>query len=86
MWATRGGAYSARRLRRAAGAGMAEHFLPIPVAVSDRDVRVILNFGFPPGMILPVARDRLGRPNRNLVHGRGRSVGTAALQLLRLAR
>lgn len=62
----------------------AEHFLPIPDAVSDRDAAaVILNFGTAWQMIHRVANVRGGQTA--LVTGAAGGVGTAALQLLRLA-
>jgi len=62
----------------------AEHFLPIPDAVSDRDAAaVILNFGTAWQMIHRVAQARAGQTA--LVTGAAGGVGTAALQLLRLA-
>ena len=63
----------------------AEHFLPIPDAVSDRDAAaVILNFVTAWQMIHRVAKVRAGQTA--LVTGAAGGVGTAALQLLRLAR
>src|SRR5271170_5396828 len=62
----------------------AEHFLPIPAGVSDRDAAaVILNYGTAWQMIHRVARVRAGETA--LVTGAAGGVGTAALQLLRLA-
>ncbi len=62
----------------------AEHFLPIPDAVSDRDAAaVILNYGTAWQMIHRVAQVRSGQTA--LVTGAAGGVGTAALQLLRLA-
>jgi NADPH2:quinone reductase len=62
----------------------AEHFIPIPDAVSDRDAAaVILNFGTAWQMIHRVAQARAGQTA--LVTGAAGGVGTAALQLLRLA-
>ena len=63
----------------------AEHFLPIPDGVPDRDAAaVILNFVTAWQMIHRVARVRSG--GTALVTGASGGVGTAALQLLRLAR
>jgi NADPH2:quinone reductase len=62
----------------------AEHFLPIPDAVSDRDAAaVILNYGTAWQMIHRVAQVRAAETA--LVTGAAGGVGTAALQLLRLA-
>jgi len=62
----------------------AEHFLPIPNGVSDRDAAaVILNYVTAWQMIHRVAKVRAGQTA--LVTGAAGSVGTAALQLLRLA-
>src|SRR5271170_6676062 len=62
----------------------AEHFLPIPDAVSDRDAAaVILNYGTAWQMIHRVAKVRAAQTA--LVTGAAGGVGTAALQLLRLA-
>ena len=62
----------------------AEHFLAIPGGVSDRDAAaVILNYATAWQMIHRVARVRLGQTA--LVTGAAGGVGTAALQLLRLA-
>ena len=62
----------------------AEHFLPVPDEVSDRDAAaVILNFGTAWQMIHRVAKVRAGQTA--LVTGAAGGVGTAALQLLRLA-
>jgi NADPH:quinone reductase len=62
----------------------AEHFLPIPDAVSDRDAAaVILNYGTAWQMIHRVAKVRAAETA--LVTGAAGGVGTAALQLLRLA-
>ncbi len=62
----------------------AEHFLPVPNEVSDRDAAaVILNFGTAWQMIHRVAKVRAGQTA--LVTGAAGGVGTAALQLLRLA-
>jgi NADPH2:quinone reductase len=62
----------------------AEHFLPIPDGVSDRDAAaVILNYVTAWQMIHRVARLRSGQTAR--VTGAAGGVGTAALQLLRLA-
>jgi NADPH:quinone reductase len=62
----------------------AEHFLPIPDAVADRDAAaVILNYGTAWQMIHRVAKVRAGETA--LVTGAAGGVGTAALQLLRLA-
>jgi NADPH:quinone reductase len=62
----------------------AEHFLPIPDGVSDRDAAaVILNYGTAWQMIHRVAKVRAGQTA--LVTGAAGGVGTAALQLLRLA-
>jgi len=62
----------------------AEHFLPIPDAVSDRDAAgVILNYVTAWQMIHRVANVRSG--TTALVTGASGGVGTAALQLLRLA-
>jgi NADPH2:quinone reductase len=62
----------------------AEHFLPIPDGVSDRDAAaVILNYVTAWQMIHRVAKVQAGRTA--LVTGASGGVGTAALQLLRLA-
>ena len=62
----------------------AEHFLPIPEGVSDRDAAaVILNYVTAWQMIHRVAKVQPGRTA--LVTGAAGGVGTAALQLLRLA-
>ncbi len=62
----------------------AEHFLPIPGGVSDRDAAaVILNYGTAWQMIHRVAHARPGQTA--LVTGAAAGVGTAALQLLKLA-
>jgi NADPH:quinone reductase-like Zn-dependent oxidoreductase len=62
----------------------AEHFLPIPDSVSDRDAAaVILNYVTAWQMIYRVANVQPGRTA--LVTGAAGGVGTAALQLLRLA-
>jgi NADPH:quinone reductase-like Zn-dependent oxidoreductase len=62
----------------------AEHFLPIPDGVSDRDAAaVILNFVTAWQMIHRTAKVQPGRTA--LVTGASGGVGTAALQLLRLA-
>ena len=62
----------------------AEHFLPIPDAVSDRDAAaVILNYVTAWQMIYRVAHVQPG--TTALVTGASGGVGTAALQLLRLA-
>jgi NADPH:quinone reductase len=62
----------------------AEHFLPIPEGVSDRDAAaVILNYVTAWQMIHRVAKVQAGRTA--LVTGAAGGVGTAALQLLRLA-
>jgi NADPH:quinone reductase-like Zn-dependent oxidoreductase len=62
----------------------AEHFLPVPIAVSDRDAAaVILNYVTAWQMIHRVAKVRSGQTA--LVTGAAGGVGTAALQLLRLA-
>ena len=62
----------------------AEHFLPIPDGVSDRDVAaVILNYVTAWQMIHRVANVQPGQTA--LVTGAAGGVGTAALQLLRLA-
>jgi len=62
----------------------AEHFLPIPDGVSHRDAAaVILNYGTAWQMIHRVAKARSGQTA--LVTGAAGGVGTAALQLLRLA-
>ena len=61
-----------------------EHFLPIPERVSDRDAAaVILNYVTAWQMIHRVAKVQAGRTA--LVTGAAGGVGTAALQLLRLA-
>ena len=62
----------------------AEHFLPIPDGVSDRDAAaVILNYVTAWQMIHRVAKVERGRTA--LVTGAAGGVGTAALELLRLA-
>src|ERR1700683_5426087 len=62
----------------------AEHFLPIPDGVSDRDAAaVILNYVTAWQMIHRVAKVQPG--GTALVTGAAGGVGTAALQLLRLA-
>jgi NADPH:quinone reductase-like Zn-dependent oxidoreductase len=62
----------------------AEHFLPIPEGVSDGDAAaVILNYVTAWQMIHRVAKVQPGRTA--LVTGAAGGVGTAALQLLRLA-
>ena len=62
----------------------AEHFLPIPDGVSDRDAAaVILNYVTAWQMIHRVAKVKPG--TTALVTGAAGGVGTAALQLLRLA-
>jgi NADPH:quinone reductase-like Zn-dependent oxidoreductase len=62
----------------------AEHFLPIPEGVSDRDAAaVILNYVTAWQMIHRVAKVQPGRTA--LVTGAAGGVGTAVLQLLRLA-
>jgi NADPH:quinone reductase-like Zn-dependent oxidoreductase len=62
----------------------AEHFLPVPVGVCDRDAAaVILNYVTAWQMIHRVAKVRPGQTA--LVTGAAGGVGTAALQLLRLA-
>src|ERR1700690_731923 len=62
----------------------AEHFLPIPDSVSDLDAAaVILNYGTAWQMIHRVAKAKSGQTA--LVTGAAGGVGTAALQLLRLA-
>jgi NADPH:quinone reductase-like Zn-dependent oxidoreductase len=62
----------------------AEHFIPISDGVSDRDAAaVILNYGTAWQMIHRVAKVRPGQTA--LVTGAAGGVGTAALQLLRLA-
>ena len=62
----------------------AEHFLPIPDAVSDQDAAaVILNYVTAWQMIHRTANVQAG--STALVTGAGGGVGTAALQLLRLA-
>src|SRR5580692_10789084 len=62
----------------------AEHFLPIPDGVSDRDAAaVILNYGTAWQMIHRVAKVRAGQTA--LVTGAAGGVGTAILQLLQLA-
>jgi NADPH:quinone reductase len=66
----------------------AEHFLPIPDAVSDSDAAaVILNYVTAWQMIHRFARvaDAAGHPTA-LVTGAAGGVGSAALQLLRIAR
>jgi NADPH:quinone reductase len=63
----------------------AEHFLPIPDGVSDRDAAaVILNYVTAWQMIHRVAKVQAGQTA--LVTAAAGGVGTAALQLLRLAR
>ena len=62
----------------------AEHFLPVPAGVSDRDAAaVILNYVTAWPMIHRVAKVRPGQIA--LVTGAAGGVGSAALQLLRLA-
>jgi len=62
----------------------AEHFVPIPAGVSDRDAAaVVLNYVTAWQMIHRVAKVRPGQTA--LVTGAAGGVGTAALQLLRLA-
>ena len=62
----------------------AEHFLPIPEGVSDRDAAaVILNYVTAWQMIHRAAKVQPGRTA--LVTGAAGGVGTAALQLLRLS-
>ena len=62
----------------------AEHFLPIPNGVSDRDAAaVILNYVTARQMIHRVAKVKPGQTA--LVTGAAGGVGTAALQLLKLA-
>jgi NADPH:quinone reductase len=62
----------------------AEHFLPIPDGVSECDAAaVILNYGTAWQMIHRVAEVKAGQTA--LVTGAAGGVGTAALQLLRLA-
>ena len=62
----------------------AEHFLPIPDGVSDQDAAaVILNYVTAWQMIHRAAKVQAG--STALVTGAGGGVGTAALQLLRLA-
>ena len=62
----------------------AEHFLPVPSGVSSRDAAaVILNFVTAWQMIHRVAKVQSGQTA--LVTGASGGVGTAALQLLRLA-
>ena len=62
----------------------AEHFIPIPGGVSDRDAAaVILNYGTAWQMLHRVAKVQAGQTA--LVTGAAGGVGTAALQLLRLA-
>src|ERR1035438_6808399 len=62
----------------------AEHFLPIPDGVSDRDAAaVILNYVTAWQMLYRVANVQPGRTA--LVTGAAGGVGSAALQLLRLA-
>jgi NADPH2:quinone reductase len=62
----------------------AEHFLPVPDGVSDRDAAaVILNYITAWQMIHRIAKVRQGQ--RALVTGASGGVGTAALDLLRLA-
>jgi NADPH:quinone reductase len=61
-----------------------EHFLPVPDGVSDRNAAaVILNYGTAWQMIHRVAKVRAGQTA--LVTGAAGGVGTATLQLLRLA-
>ena len=61
-----------------------EHFLPVPSGVSSRDAAaVILNFATAWQMIHRVAKVQSGQTA--LVTGASGGVGTAALQLLRLA-
>jgi NADPH:quinone reductase len=63
----------------------AEHFLPIPDGISDRDAAsVILNYVTAWQMIYRVAKVQPGKTA--LVTGAAGGVGTATLQLLRLAR
>jgi NADPH:quinone reductase-like Zn-dependent oxidoreductase len=63
----------------------AEHFLPVPSGVSDRDAAaIILNFVTAWQMIHRVAKVEAGKTA--LVTGASGGVGTAALQLLGLAR
>ena len=62
----------------------AEHFLPVPDGVSDRDAAaVILNYITAWQMIHRIAKVQQGQ--RALVTGASGGVGTAALELLRLA-
>ena len=62
----------------------AQHFLPIPDSVSDRDAAaVVLNYVTAWQMIHRVAKVQAGQTA--LVTGAAGGVGTAALQLLRLA-
>jgi NADPH2:quinone reductase len=62
----------------------AEHFLPIPDGISDRDAAaVILNYVTAWQMIYRIAKVQPG--GTALVTGAAGGVGTAALQLLRLA-
>ena len=62
----------------------AEHFVPVPVGVSDRDAAaVILNYVTAWQMIHRVAKVKAGQTA--LVTGAAGGVGTAALQLLRMA-
>ncbi len=62
----------------------AEHFLPLPEGVSYRDAAaVILNYGTAWQMIHRVAKAKSGETA--LVTGAAGGVGTAALQLLKLA-
>jgi NADPH:quinone reductase-like Zn-dependent oxidoreductase len=62
----------------------AEHFIPIPDGVSDRDAAaVVLNFVTAWQMIYRVAKVRAGQTV--LVTGASGGVGTAALQFLRMA-
>jgi NADPH2:quinone reductase len=62
----------------------AEHFLPIPDEVSYKDAAaVILNYGTAWQMIHRVAKVKAGKTA--LVTGAAGGVGTAALQLLRMA-
>jgi NADPH2:quinone reductase len=63
----------------------AEHFLPVPDGISDRDAAsVILNYVTAWQMIHRVAKVQPGQTA--LVTGAAGGVGTATLQLLRLAR
>jgi NADPH:quinone reductase-like Zn-dependent oxidoreductase len=62
----------------------AEHFIPVPDGVSDRDAAaVILNYGTAWQMLHRVAKVQPGQAA--LVTGAAGGVGTAALQLLRRA-